>query len=368
MQRLLAVSLIATATALFALPTAPALAGVSGHSAVTITSNAGFSACGCVTSGSGTAADPYIIGPWSIASPSGGTSGWSVKVDNSRGQITKYFNIFGISSAYNDTNPADPTIWLVDVTTATTISGTNANPTGGNDLGIGIELDSSSNISIDGVSYNKGNGSGIYVNGSTNVSINNSKLKATCDICAPHTGDGIYAVNSSNLNIGTGADCPNSNPCNDLTYDDGFGAWLVNTHDVVINQASADANDTGGYVLDGSHTYNVTLEHSSASGTGNICITFNGQKINTGYFTDLQGGVHLINGAHNNTITNDTLTANTGFSVGSGGNGFYSNTCTGNPNQPFNPVEAPMGSGNTFANNCYSNTDITTLPPSTCPS
>jgi hypothetical protein len=57
---------------------------------------------------------------------------------------------------------------------------------------------------------------------------------------------------------------------------------------------------------------------------------------------------------------------NTGFSVGNSGNGFYSNVCTGNPNQPFSPVEAPMGSGNTFSNICYSNTNLATLPPSTC--
>lgn len=52
-----------------------------------------------------------------------------MRIDNSQGLVTDYFNIFGISSAYNDTNTTDPTIWLVDVRTATTISGTNADPT-----------------------------------------------------------------------------------------------------------------------------------------------------------------------------------------------------------------------------------------------
>src|SRR6266496_2396732 len=58
--------------------------------------------------------------------------------------------------------------------------------------------------------------------------------------------------------------------CNDLTYDDGFGIWLVNTHDVVIDHATADANDTGGYVLDGQNTYHVTLENSGAQGNGSV--------------------------------------------------------------------------------------------------
>jgi len=365
MRRLVVVPLTAIATALFtalfALPAGTAQAAAVAHAAITITSNADFSTCSCVTSGSGTAASPFVIGPFTIPAPSGGTGGWSVKIDNSKGHITDYFNISGISSTYNDTNPTDPTIWLVNVPTATVIADTS-----GNDLGIGIELDSSSNISIDNVSYNKGNGIGVFVKGSSNVSINNSKLKATCDLCTPHTGDGIYAVNSSNLQIGTGADCPNTIPCVDVTYDDGFGIYLQNTHDVIINQATADANDTGGFVLDGRSTYNVAVENSQAQGDGNICITFNGQKINTGYFTDLQGGLHLINGAHNNTIANDNFTAETGLSIGSGGNGFYTDACS-NSNQPFSP-EAGMGSGNTFSNICYQNTNIATLPPPVCKS
>jgi hypothetical protein len=348
-----------------------ALAGASAHAAITITKDADFTTCGCVTAGNGTAANPYVIGPWSISAPSGGTSGWSVKVAStstkSGPSITKYFKIFGISSTYNDTNTTDPTIWLVNIHNATTITGNSNSPTSGNDLGIGIELDNSSNISIDNVDYNKGNGTGVYINGSDHVAVNNAKLKATCSLCSPHVGDGIYALNSSYVSVGTGSDCPPSNtPCNDLTYDDGFGAWFVNTHDSVINQASADANDTGGYVLDGSGSYNDTIENTTSNGTGNICFTFNGQKVNSGYYTDLQGGLHLINGAHNNTITNDSFTANSGLSIASGGNGFYYNICAGGADQPFSPVEPGMGSGNVFSNICYTSTNIVGLPPSSC--
>jgi Right handed beta helix region len=368
MRRLLLVLSPLTLAVLFAVPAAPALAGTGQHAAITITSNADFSTCGCVTSGSGTATDPFVIGPWAIGAPSGGTSGWSVKVDNSGGGITDYFKISGISSTYNDTNTTDPAIWLVDVKTSAGIVGSNAQPTAGNGLGIGIELDGSANVAIDGVSYNKGNGTGIYLSGSSNISINNSKLKATCDICTPHTGDGIYAVNSDHLQIGTGPGCPRNTPCNDLTYDDGIGIWLQNTHDVVINHATADANDTGGYVLDGPSTYNVTLENSSAQGDGNICFTVNGQKLNSGYFTDLQGGLHLINGAHNNIITHDTFTGGTALDIASGGSGFYYNACAGGVDQPFSPVEAAMGAGNTFSGLCYSTTNIAGLPPSTCKS
>ena len=63
--------------------------GVDGHpdphrpAAITISSNADFSACGWVISGNGTAANPFVIGPWAIPAPSARTSGWSVKVNNS---------------------------------------------------------------------------------------------------------------------------------------------------------------------------------------------------------------------------------------------------------------------------------------------
>jgi nitrous oxidase accessory protein NosD len=364
-MRLLVLLTTLTAGVLFALPAGLASAGTGGHAAIAITSDAGFASCGCVTAGNGTAASPFVIGPWAIGAPSEGTSGWSVKVDNSGGGITKYFNIVGISSTYNDTTTTDPTIWLAGVNTPTTISGA-----AGNGLSVGIELDNSSHIAIDGVSYNKGNGTGVVIKNSSDVSINNSKFKATCNICTPHTGDGIYAVNSSSLSIGTGADCPRNTPCNDVTYDDGWGIYLQNTHDVVINQATADANDTGGYVLDGAGTYNVTLENSGSQGGGSICHTYLGQKLPTGYTTDLQGGLHLINGTHDNTITNDTFSNNTTMDIASGGNGFFYNPCAGGDQPWTGTVEGPMGANNSFSNICYKSTSgvIPGLPTSKCKS
>jgi hypothetical protein len=156
-----------------------------------------------------------------------------------------------------------------------------------------------------------------------------------------------------------------------------YGIYLENTHDVTINHATADANDTGGYVLDGGNTYKVTLQNSSAQGDGNICFTVNGVKMNSGYHTDLQGGLHLINGAHNNNITNDTFNGGTSLDVAnggntdSGGNTVYYDACI-SMNVPFTPTppETFMGAGNTFSNICYVDTNISNppLPPSTCKS
>jgi hypothetical protein len=355
-------------------PTGTASAGGgSAHKAITITSNADFTTCNCVTGGSGIAADPYVIGPWTIKSPSGGASGgWSVKVDNSTGAVTAFFTIVGITSAYDDTNPSDPDIWLVDVTNPTTISsGRNSSTTtGANATGIGVRLDDSSHITLDGLSYNKSYGPGVSINDSSSVSIDNSKFKAVND--HRPDGDGVYAVNSSNIRVGLSSTCPTNRACNDTTYDDGFAYDLVNTHDVVINNAIAQSNDTGGYLLDGANTYNVTIKNSTASGLGPICSKEDiGVKHNTGYFSDLQGGLMLVNGAHDNTFSNLSIQLSGAKplpSIGSGGNGFYQDACAGWVSVPFSPVESAAGSGNTFTHVCYSvPTNYPGLPPSaTC--
>jgi hypothetical protein len=93
----------------------------------------------------------------------------------------------------------------------------------------------------------------------------------------------------------------------------------------------------------------------------------NGQKTFTGYSTDMQGGLILINGSHENVIHDDQIPtgSGSGFSIGSGGNGFFFNPCT-KSRQPFSPVEAPMGMNNTFTNVCFTSTDIVGLPPNPC--
>ncbi len=96
----------------------------------------------------------------------------------------------------------------------------------------------------------------------------------------------------------------------------------------------------------------------------------NGQKTPTGYYTDLIGGLLLANGTHNNTISSDTFTGTSttsGYSIGNGGSGFYFNVCT-SQSSPFSPAEAGMGTANSFSNLCYTTTDATGLPPSTCKS
>jgi hypothetical protein len=359
------------------------------HQGITITSDADFTAptstsgCRCVVSGDGTtAATPYVIGPWAITAPN--ASGSAITVDNSNPNsnlayhITKYFTITGISVNYNDSDPAHrsvPVIYLKDVNkqpnTKTTISNVSAN----ND-GTGIELDDSHNITLDSISVNKMNGTGIkIIDQSSNIFLSNGKYKATSDGLKPsdHFADGLYAANSSDLYIGGPQvpACPKTGVCNTFDYDSGWGVYLRDTTDVMIDNATANADDTGGYVLDGGS--NVTLENSTSEAGGPICISLNGMRSPTGYTpTDLVGGLMLVNGTSSDTISNDTFngtSSSSGFSIGDGGNGvltnnpFYFDVCMGMDTMPGLPLHGPMGSNITFSNVCYTRTDIPPTPP-----
>jgi hypothetical protein len=364
MRRLVFSTVLALAIAV-SMPVA-ASAGSGQHAAITITADSDFTApgsptgCACVTAGNGTPGSPYVIGPWAITAPSGGSSGWAIKVDNTSRAVTSSFAISGISANYSGVPFTDPVIKLVHVNNP---SGTTISNISSNGNGRGVELDSSSYVNLDQLNFNKMTGNALFINWSSHVTLSNSKLKATADGQVPHNADGLFALDSDHLSIGGVAACPQSQACNTFDYDTGWGVYLQNTHDVTIDHASANADDTGAFVLD--NAWNVNLGNSNAEGNGPICITLNGQKTFTGYHTDLQGGVLLVNGSHDDAIHDSQFNA-VGYSIGSGGNGVFDNPCTNSP-EPFSPVEAPMGGNNTFTNVCYSSTDIASLePPQIC--
>jgi hypothetical protein len=186
-----------------------------------------------------------------------------------------------------------------------------------------------------------------------------------------HDADGLYAVNSSNLQIGGVPGCPNNGICNTFDYDSGWGIYLQNTSNVTIDNASANADDTGGYILDGASK--VTIENSTGEAGGPICISLNGAKEPSGYFNSgLLGNLMLIDGASDNTIQNDTFNGyapSSGYDIAGTPNPFYFNVCTGADSTTFVPSGSAMGPGNTFSNICYTTSnDVAGLPPSTCKS
>jgi hypothetical protein len=118
--------------------------------------------------------------------------GWGIKVDNTGGAVTVSFVISGISIGYTGVPFTDAAIVSVNVTNpnGTTISNVSANGDGR-----GIELDSSSHVTLDQLGLNKMTGNALFINGSSDVTLTNSKLKATADGQVPHNADGLYAVN-----------------------------------------------------------------------------------------------------------------------------------------------------------------------------
>jgi len=324
------------------------------HGAITITQDSDFAACGCVTAGNGSPTNPFVVGPWAIGAPSGsdGMSGWAVRVDGTA--LTKSFVITGISAGYQGVPKNYPVIWVSNVD-GTAISNISAN----ND-GIGVELDNSSHVTLDDLNLNKMTGNALRIIDSHYVSLSNSKLKSTADRQQPHDADGLYALGSDHLSIGGVAACPQSRVCNTFDYDTGWGVYLDHTNIVTIDQASANADDTGGFILDDS-SY-VDVGNSTAEAEGPICITLDGAKFFTGYHTDMQGGVLLVNGSHHDAI-HDLQIAATGVGIGSGGNGFFFDPCQ-NANIPFGPAEGAMGDNNSFVNDCFNSSNkIPALPP-----
>jgi hypothetical protein len=332
--------------------------GGAQHGPIAISSNSDFTppgsstGCACVTAGDGVTS-PYVIGPWAISAPNA-TTGEAVQVDNSGGGITKSFVITGISAGYQGVSFTEPFIQVSHVN-GTAISNVSAN----ND-GLGVEVDYSSGVTLDNLNLNKMTGNALFINHSSYVTLSNSKLKATADGQVPHNADGLYALDSDHLSIGGLAACPKSRVCNTFDYDTGWGVYLEKTDTVTIDQASANADDTGGFILDGSS--HVDLGNSTAEAEGPICITLNGGKTFTGYHTDMQGGVLLVNGSHDNAIHGLQIVA-TGVGIGSGGNGFFFDPCQNAP-IPFSPAEGAMGDNNTFNNDCFNTSNnIAALPP-----
>src|SRR6516162_10292171 len=91
---------------------------------------------------------------------------------------------------------------------STILPGTTISNISANEDGRGVELDSSSYVDLDQLNFNKMTGNALFINGSSQITLSNSKLKATADGQVPHNADGLYALNSAYLNIGGTAACP----------------------------------------------------------------------------------------------------------------------------------------------------------------
>lgn len=311
------------------------------HVAVLITKDSDFTAANGVVSGSGTSTDPFLIKNLQINDLS---LGFGIKVDNSGGGITKFFNIQCIQSNFATTPSTGSTyIWIVNIHTATLISDITGNSQDA--LGVvGVKLISSSSITLDSLSLNRIGSDGLSVDSSDHITILHSKLKAD--------GFGFTLTNSHDITVGSVCNLNSAaGNCNEFTYDDKKGINILNSHDVLVQYTKTDADDGGAILLSGSGTYNVQFMHGTATGNGPICRTVNGVREQTGVKDDTISGIAIINGAHDITVRDYQIVGNTHFDIMNGGDGKLPDICNGGF---INVPPSPPGGANLDLNgNCY---------------
>ena len=323
------------------------------HGPILIGSDRDFTAANGVASGSGTAADPYVFSNLKLNDL---TPGYGLKVDNSRGRVTKFFNVQCVQSIFQTAPPKGANlIWLVGVGRTTRISDVSAN-SGEDVASTGVRLDSSSYVTLDSLSINKFGVDGVQLNSSSNITILHSKLKAM--------HNGVSILNSHDISMGDPCDLSAvDGTCNDFTYDDGRGIYALNSYNISAQYTKTNADDTGGILLDGSGTFSVTLTNGVASGNGPICP----MGVPTGDKVDTNAGIAVINGAHDINVKGYTINGNV-IDIMNGGNDLYYNPCTG----LFEPLKGkatpPGGGGLDFNGTCYhTQFGFFPVPASSCP-
>ncbi|VVB95856.1 Uncharacterised protein [uncultured archaeon] len=337
--------------------TASSLCNPLPHEPILITSDNDFTHTNGVVSGTGTASDPYLISNWQIKNL---TPGYAIKVDNSEGEITKFFKIGCIQSNFAQV-PATGAklIWLVNIHTPTTISDVAGNSRDAFGV-IGIQLDLSGNISLDRLSLNRIGDHGILLNSSDHINIIRSKLKAD--------GDGVLMQNSHHITIGSQCNLATGTDCNAFTYDDGRGIWINNSHDVLVQYTITSADDSGGIVIDGNESYNVTLINGIAAGNGPICRMDpeTGIRKPTGLRIDFISGIAIINGAHDISVKDYNIHGNAHYDIMNGGDGNYLNRCTGIVEHISKTL--PGGANIDLNGNCYgTQSGFSPTPTKNCP-
>src|SRR3989475_12583691 len=155
-------------------PAAAAGCSPAHHGPILIQRDSDFTHANGVVSGRGTAADPYLFANLQLKDLS---PGYGLKVDNSKGKITKFFNIDCVQSNWTNAPPNGATlIWIVKVRAVTTISRVSANSgeAGGS---VGIRIDGSSAILLDGESIKKFRSHGGQVAASDPIPLLPNKLE-----------------------------------------------------------------------------------------------------------------------------------------------------------------------------------------------
>jgi hypothetical protein len=328
--------------------------GPGAHPPIVIQSDADFSNCFCVTSGDGSQANPFIIGPWSI----NGVSGNAVFVDGSA--LTKSFVILNLTVAGNggstvqgivlqNINPSGSQVISAAVT---------GKQTSINSQNVGILVQNSNFVKLDGNGENPrgpgigNNGAGtinknvsgaIDVENSSHIAVQGWQFSAngtnhqpdwvTLDPSIGHWGVGgvrFFGVTDSTVDHNAANNCTdnsyslfnsNHNMVSNNTADYPFTMNFIVADGSSYNLLSNNVASTGdffGYVVADPLPGTITLTTYGASHDnvlmGNISHTDGptGTEIHSGVVPAFLGGFVVLNGTYNNQIVNNQDWASTG--------------------------------------------------------
>ena len=250
------------------LPTAVAL---QSHSVISINGNSGFTAANGVTSGTGTAVDPYVISGWDIDVFTSGTSGeysTCIQIQNA----TAYFVVIGISVECHETGvflsgvhnariesstiSSDSQAFQAQFSTNLTLSGNGINggtsPNGGAYSNVllhisgayvigntirtdGFEIDSSKQVTFSGNSVTaSGYAVPVSVSDSSSVTISNNSMSVA------YIEGGLDVSKSMNLTILN----------NTIRGNISYGISLGNSNSTVISENRVIGGGVNGYLTD----------------------------------------------------------------------------------------------------------------------
>lgn len=332
-----------------------AVRGRSGSgSAIVIQSDEDFLSCACVSSGTGSKTDPYVIGPLTINS----IAGTAVSIDGTN--LSKSFQLLNLTIAgnasvtslgiaLNHINPKGTQDIVAEVTGAQTSIQT---------VGVGIVVENSSYVTLDGGGENP-NGPGVLAKGvgtinkassgsidlekSSHITVKGWQMSASGASPEPDWvtlspglqfwgvgGLRMFGVNYSTIDHNAANNCTSisfslfnssHNTVSNNTADYPFVSNLILTDGSSYNLVVGNEFGTGDFInylvadpLPGTttlHTYGPSHDNvisgnfSNASGP-------TGTEIRAQVVPAFLGGIVVLNGTYNNQIRNNTVVSATG--------------------------------------------------------
>lgn len=326
---------------------------------VVITSDADFLTCGCVSGGSGTQANPYLISGLTIFTDSAP----GILVDNTNGKITKYFDITGDTIRGGTAPSTFPGVEFVNLNGLGAITGSR-NTFNGNQYGIALE--NSFHILVDGVSSSTG--STINNNGIAGILITGGGSNTISNLQVNHNGIGV-PEDFFNGGVGINLSSTTANMVTNVTLsEDAFaGLLLSSSSSNTISGISVHYPDFYAVVIDGgtgNTVQNSVIQTADyvglwlRDGTSGNSVAGNffsgigptGKEKTDGIVPYFASALYLSSGASSNMIENNVF--------GSPGGIIQDNGAT--PNHLLSPLQV----NNPFNDQVTGNEPSSPLPPS----